>query len=91
MELIRMIAYRAGIGDLLAEGVDRMAAYIGSGAREYAMTIKGIEMPGYDPRVRPLHGLGMVVSALGVVTATARPSMPASSPPTGKGKTWWAR
>lgn len=65
MELIRMIAYRAGIGDLLAEGVDRMAAYIGSGAREYAMTIKGIEMPGYDPRVRPLHGLGMVVSALG--------------------------
>lgn len=65
MELIRMIAYRAGIGDLLAEGVKRAAEHIGSGAREYAMTIKGIEMPGYDPRVRPLHGLGMAVSALG--------------------------
>ncbi|BCV22902.1 aldehyde ferredoxin oxidoreductase [Moorella sp. Hama-1] len=65
MELIRMIAYRAGIGDLLAEGVKRAAEHIGSGAMEYAMTIKGIEMPGYDPRVRPLHGLGMAVSALG--------------------------
>ncbi|MDN5345366.1 MAG: aldehyde:ferredoxin oxidoreductase [Clostridia bacterium] len=65
MELIRMIAYRAGIGDLLAEGVQRAAEHIGSGAMEYAMTIKGIEMPGYDPRVRPLHGLGLAVSALG--------------------------
>ncbi|KYH33530.1 aldehyde ferredoxin oxidoreductase family protein [Neomoorella mulderi] len=65
LELIRMIAYRMGLGELLAEGVSWAAEHIGSGAVEYAMTIKGIEMPGYDPRVRPLHGLGMVVSALG--------------------------
>ncbi|WP_258358767.1 aldehyde ferredoxin oxidoreductase family protein [Moorella sulfitireducens (nom. illeg.)] len=65
LELINMIAYRKGLGELLAEGVSRAAKYIGSGTAEYAMTVKGIEMPGYDPRVRPLHGLGMVVSALG--------------------------
>ncbi|WP_406677156.1 aldehyde ferredoxin oxidoreductase family protein [Moorella sp. ACPs] len=65
LELISMIAYRKGLGELLAEGVNRAAEYIGFGAAEYAMTVKGIEMPGYDPRVRPLHGLGMVVSALG--------------------------
>ncbi|MBC7325021.1 MAG: aldehyde ferredoxin oxidoreductase, partial [Moorella sp. (in: Bacteria)] len=65
LELITMIAYRKGFGELLAEGVKRAAKYIGSGADAYAMAVKGIEMPGYDPRVHPLHGLGMVVSALG--------------------------
>ncbi len=50
MELIRKIAYREGIGDLLAEGVARVARKIGGKALEIAMHVKGMELPGYEPR-----------------------------------------
>jgi len=48
--LIRKIACREGIGDLLAEGVARTAKKIGKGTSTFAMHVKGMEMPGYDPR-----------------------------------------
>ena len=47
--LIEMIAYREGIGDLLAEGVRRASAKI-AGSERYAMHIKGGEIPVRDPR-----------------------------------------
>ncbi len=49
-ELIRKIAYREGIGDLLAEGVMRAAEELGPKAVRMAMHVKGMELPGYDPR-----------------------------------------
>lgn len=47
-ELIKKIAFRKGIGDLLAEGVKISSEKIGG--KEYAMQINGMEFPGYDPR-----------------------------------------
>jgi len=46
--LIREIATREGIGMDLAEGSARFARM--HGAEEYAMAVKGLELPAYDPR-----------------------------------------
>jgi aldehyde:ferredoxin oxidoreductase len=57
LKLIEKIANRDGIGDILAEGVKRAAERIGKGSADYAMHVKGLEMPGYEPR--SLKALGM--------------------------------
>jgi aldehyde:ferredoxin oxidoreductase len=57
------IAYRRGIGDLLAEGSARAAIRLGPEAEEFAVTVKGLELPMHSPRA--YHGLG-----LGYATAT---------------------
>ncbi len=49
-EIIAKIARREGVGSLLAEGSSRAAAEIGGNAPRYAMHVKGLEIPGYDPR-----------------------------------------
>lgn len=46
--LIQKIASREGIGMGLAEGSVRFARK--QGAEEYAMAVKGLELPAYDPR-----------------------------------------
>jgi aldehyde:ferredoxin oxidoreductase len=48
--LIDKIARRDGCGELLAQGVRAVAASWGQGTEEYAMHVKGMEIPGYDPR-----------------------------------------
>jgi len=58
MELLGKIAFREGIGDILAEGSARAAAIIGRGAEKYAMTQKGMEIMYIDPR---LAGWGMIL------------------------------
>jgi aldehyde:ferredoxin oxidoreductase len=47
-QLIEDIAYRRGIGDDLAEGVKRMSEKYGG--KEFAIHVKGLELPAYDPR-----------------------------------------
>ena len=54
-ETIRDIAYRRGLGDELAEGSYRFAD--AHGVPEYSMTVKGLEMPAYDPRGMQGQGL----------------------------------
>lgn len=50
-KLIKAIAYRrGGLGNLLAEGVQRAAAELGPGAEEFAVHIKGLETPAWGPR-----------------------------------------
>ena len=49
LRIIRMIAHREGIGNLLAEGVKRMAEKLGVD-REEAAHVKGLEIPMHDPR-----------------------------------------
>lgn len=50
-ELIRKIGFREGwLGNLLAEGVARASKIIGKGSERFAMHVKGLEIPGYDPR-----------------------------------------
>ena len=65
MESLRMIAERKGIGDLLAEGTSRASAALGHGSDEWAMQVKGLEMPGYEPRSLKTMALGLAVSTRG--------------------------
>ncbi|MEU6713374.1 aldehyde ferredoxin oxidoreductase C-terminal domain-containing protein [Nonomuraea sp. NPDC046802] len=62
-DLIRDVAARRGpLGGLLAEGSARAAARLGPDAAAYAMTVKGAELPCFDPRVQPGIGLGYAVA-----------------------------
>jgi aldehyde:ferredoxin oxidoreductase len=54
-DTIRSIAYRRGLGDELAEGSFRFAQ--AHAAREYSMSVKGMELPAYDPRGMQGQGL----------------------------------
>lgn len=65
MGLIGKIACREGIGDILAEGVMRAAERIGKGAEKYAMHVKGLEIPGYDPRGAKGIGLNYATASRG--------------------------
>jgi aldehyde:ferredoxin oxidoreductase len=47
LELVGMTARREGIGDLLARGVKGMGEELGD---DGAVHVKGMELPGYDPR-----------------------------------------
>ena len=65
IELIDMIARREGIGDLLAEGVKRAAEKLGNGAEQYAMHVKGQELPMHEPRGKRTLALAYSTSATG--------------------------
>lgn len=65
MELLLKIAYRRGLGEVLADGVKAAAAKIGKSAERYAMHIKGLELPAYDVRGAKAHGLNYATSYTG--------------------------
>jgi len=50
LTLVDAIAKREGFGDVLAEGVKKAAEKIGKGADEFAVHVKGLEVPAHDPR-----------------------------------------
>jgi aldehyde:ferredoxin oxidoreductase len=50
VRLVEMIAYRRGIGDMLADGVHRAAQKLGPAAADLDITVKGLEMPAHDLR-----------------------------------------
>jgi aldehyde:ferredoxin oxidoreductase len=54
VKLLEMIAYRQGIGDLLAEGSLRAARRLGPEAEAFLTTVKGLEMAMHDPRHMPV-------------------------------------
>jgi len=59
------IARRQGVGSLLAEGSRRAALEIGGKSAYWAMHVKGLEMPGYEPRSLKTMALGLAVSPRG--------------------------
>ena len=63
MSLIEDIAYKRGIGAELAEGSRIFAARYGG--EQYAMQVKGLELPAYDPRGLQGMGLGFATSNRG--------------------------
>ncbi|MFH1650543.1 MAG: aldehyde ferredoxin oxidoreductase family protein [Chloroflexota bacterium] len=65
VELVKKIGNREGIGDLLAEGTRRAAATIGKGAEHYAIHVKGLELPAYEPRGAKSQGYSYATSAIG--------------------------
>ncbi len=65
IEAIRLIPERLDIGALLALGSRRAAERIGGDAPSFAMHVKGMEMPGYDPRSLQTMALGLAVGTRG--------------------------
>lgn len=65
VKVVEMIGERQGLGDLLAEGVARVAKKLGGNAPQYAMQIKGQELPLHEPRFKQGMGLGYGVSPTG--------------------------
>jgi len=65
VELVEKIAKREGVGDLLAEGTKVMAEKLGGDSCVFAMNVKGLELPGYDPRAAKICGLGYVTAGRG--------------------------
>lgn len=65
VNLVEMIAKREGVGDLLAEGTRVMAEKLGQGSEDFAMHVKGLELPAYDPRAVKICGLAYVTANRG--------------------------
>jgi aldehyde:ferredoxin oxidoreductase len=63
--LLEQIGRRRGLGDLLAEGTRRAAAVIGGEAPDFAPHVKGLELPGYEPRALQTMALGFAVGSRG--------------------------
>ena len=62
---VEMIARNQGLGAVLAKGVRAAAAELGQGSEKYAMHVKGLEMPGYDPRAFFGMALNLATTARG--------------------------
>jgi aldehyde:ferredoxin oxidoreductase len=62
-DMIRDIGHRRGLGNHLADGVKRMAERYGG--HEFAMHVKGLELPGYDPRGSYAQGVEYATSNRG--------------------------
>jgi len=65
LRAIDLIGSRQGIGDLLAEGSRRAAHEIGHDSIVFAPQVKGLEIPGYEPRALQTMALGFAVGARG--------------------------
>ena len=66
LALIDDIAHRRGaLGDLLANGSRSAAETIGPPAPDLAPHVKGLEIPGYDPRALQTMALGFAVGTRG--------------------------
>lgn len=63
--LIKKIANREGIGELLSLGSSKAAEIIGKGAIELSMTVKGQELPAHMPQFKPSVGLIYAVNPFG--------------------------
>jgi aldehyde:ferredoxin oxidoreductase len=63
--MVENIALRKGLGDLLAEGVKRASEKIGEGSMEFAMHVKGMEIPMHEPRYNQAMGLHYSIHSTG--------------------------
>jgi aldehyde:ferredoxin oxidoreductase len=65
VRLVEMVAYRRGVGDLLAEGSQRAARRIGRGSDAFLTTVKGMEMAMHDPRHMPVMRASYLLAPTG--------------------------
>ena len=63
--LLDEIARREGFGARLSAGSYRLARTIGGGALAFAPQVKGLELPGYEPRLLHSMALGFAVGTRG--------------------------
>ncbi|MCY2992493.1 MAG: aldehyde ferredoxin oxidoreductase family protein [Planctomycetota bacterium] len=65
LRAVEETGHRVGVGDRLAEGSRRLAAEIGQDAIDFAPQVKGLELPGYEPRALQTMALGFAVGTRG--------------------------
>jgi aldehyde:ferredoxin oxidoreductase len=64
-QLTEDIAFRRGLGAVLAEGVRGAAGRIGGGSADWAMHVKGLEVSAYDCHTTPAMALAYATSPVG--------------------------
>lgn len=64
-KMVVMIARREGIGSTLAKGVRQASMEIGKGSEEFAVHVKGFEVPAWDPRGKKGMGLSYATGDVG--------------------------
>jgi aldehyde:ferredoxin oxidoreductase len=75
LDLIKAIAYRRDIGDMLAEGSVRMAEQLGGDAAKYLYAVKGLELPAHSARVLKGMSIGYATATRGGSHHDTRPTL----------------
>ena len=65
IEMIKMIAQKKGLGEILGRGVKKASEEIGKNSVEFSMHIKGLELPAHDPRGYNAGAVGFATSSRG--------------------------
>lgn len=65
IRLLKMMANREGVGDILADGVRKASERIGKGSEEFAVHFKGLALPAWDPRGKKGLGLSYATANVG--------------------------
>ncbi|MBT4692961.1 MAG: aldehyde:ferredoxin oxidoreductase [Planctomycetaceae bacterium] len=65
LKAINLIGTGTGLGRLLRQGSRAMATIVGHNSIEFAPQVKGLEIPGYEPRALQTMSLGFAVGTRG--------------------------
>lgn len=65
LPLIKDISAKTGHGEWLSQGTRLAAEIIGRGSEDFAPHVKGLELPGYEPRALQTMALGLAVGTRG--------------------------
>jgi aldehyde:ferredoxin oxidoreductase len=65
LRALEEIGAREGLGELLAQGSRAAASFVGQGSDAFAPNVKGLELPGYEPRTLQAMALGLAVNSRG--------------------------
>ena len=65
LRAIEEIGAREGLGDLLSLGSRAASKIVGQNSDKFAAHVKGLELPGYEPRTLQAMALGLAVNARG--------------------------
>jgi aldehyde:ferredoxin oxidoreductase len=65
LRALDLIGTRSGLGELLSLGSRAAAEVVGQGSIDFAPQVKGLELPGYEPRTLQAMALGLAVNSRG--------------------------
>ena len=93
-QMMEKIAFRQGIGDILAEGIVKASKHFGKEAEKYVSHSKGMVMAGMDSRIMKGTSLGFATSTRGACHLTASSAgriscLPGNDQKRGRGAIWY--
>jgi aldehyde:ferredoxin oxidoreductase len=65
IKMLKKIAYREDIGNLLGKGIVKASEEIGRNSSEFAIHVKGLDVPAHDPRAKVSLALSYATSPRG--------------------------